>query len=320
MIQSSVIIGLAYILDLALGDPAWLPHPVRWIGYFAEKLEVFLRGLIRNKRLAGVIFAIIIIGGAYLGCFAVIHIASSFNRYLSIILSIFFIYTSLAIKDLRVEAMAVYRALEKGRIELAREKLSLIVGRDTKNLSAEEIIRATVETVSENIVDGIISPLFYAFSGGPALALAYKAANTLDSMVGYRNDKYKDFGWASAKIDDLANFIPARLSVFLLPAASLLLGLDAGNSFKVALRDGNKNPSPNSGIPEAAVAGALGVKLGGLNHYNSKACVKPFIGIEKNALSLNHIKECINIAYVSSLLSIILIGTIFIVIFLHIRH
>ncbi len=307
MIQSIIIIALAYILDLILGDPVWLLHPVRGIGYLAQKLEMPLRRVIRNKQTAGAIFAIVIIGAVYLACFAIIHTAASFNRYLGFILSAFFIYTSLAIKDLKVESMRVYHALKDQDIALARRNLGLIVGRDTKDLSELDIIRATVETIAENIVDGIIAPLFYLLLGGPALALAYKAVNTLDSMVGYKNDRFKDFGWLSAKIDDWANFIPARLSGFLLPIASWLLGMDAISSFKVAMADGKKNPSPNSGIPEAAVAGALGVRLGGLNFYNSAPVMKPFIGVDKNTLSPAHIKESIKIAYAASLLSILIV-------------
>jgi len=301
-----MIITLAYIMDIILGDPRWLPHPVKLVGYLAKKLEAILRKLIRDQRTAGIIFAVIIIGAAYAVSFAIIGAAAYYNRYLGFILSAVFIYTSLAIKDLRVEAMRVYRALERADIGLARENLSLIVGRDTTRLDDKDIIRATVETVAENIVDGIIAPLFYAFLGGAPLALAYKAANTLDSTVGYKNERYKDFGWASARIDDCLNFIPARLSVFILPIAGWLAGLDGVGSFKITMRDRRKNPSPNSGIPEAAMAGALGVRLGGLNFYNSAATMKPFIGNENNALGLTHIKKSIDVAYVSSLLALIL--------------
>ncbi len=306
MIESIVIIILAYSLDLLLGDPRWLPHPVKGIGYLVRKLDMPLRKAIRNKRVAGSIFAIIIIGMVYLASFAAIRTATYFNRYLGFVLSTLFIYTALAIKDLKVESMRVYRALEKDRIDLARRSLSLIVGRDTERLDDKGIIRATVETVAENIVDGIISPIFYALLGGAPLALAYKAVSTLDSMVGYKNDSYKDFGWFSARIDDWANFIPARITYLLLPLASCFAGYAAKDSFKVALRDGRKNPSPNSGIAEAAMAGALGVRLGGLNHYNSTAVMKPLIGDGKNSLSPVQIKESIRVAYVSALLSVIL--------------
>lgn len=297
---------LAYILDLILGDPAWLPHPVRGIGYLAKKLEPSLRKSIRNQRTAGIIFAVVIIGLGFLAVFAIIHLAGYFNRYLGLAFSTFFIYTSLAVKGLNVESTRVYEALKINDMGLARKNLSLIVGRDTENLGPQEIIRATVETVAENITDAIIAPIFYAFLGGAALTLAYKAANTLDSMVGYKNEKYKDFGWCSARIDDCLNFIPARVSGLIMPLAVSLLGLNALSSFRVVLRDGEKNPSPNSGIPEAAIAGALGVRLGGLNYYGSVIEMKPFIGDDLNTLSLMHIKKSISIAYVSALLSITL--------------
>lgn len=305
MTELTYVIGIAYIMDLMLGDPAWVPHPVRGIGYFAQKLEILLRKGIKDEHIAGIIFAVIIIGVVFGVSYAIIGAANYFNHYLGLALSAFFIYTSLAIKDLKVESTRVYEALKRQDMDLARKNLSLIVGRDTKNLNEKDIIRATVETVAENTVDGIISPLFYAFLGGAPLVLAYKAVNTLDSMVGYKNDKYKNFGWASARIDDCANFLPARISGFLLALSSGLAGSDPINSFKVFLRDGKKNPSPNSGMPEAAIAGALGVRLGGLNSYNSLTTMKPFIGDGRNVLSIMHIKESIKIAYIASFLSAI---------------
>lgn len=301
----AIEVALAYILDLMFGDPRWMLHPVKVIGWLIKKLELFLREAFKNERIGGIILAISVIGVSWSVSFIIIGFAYSINRYLGSIVSIMIIYTSIAAKDLDMESMEVYRSLERKDIISARKKLSFIVGRDTRNLGNREVIRATVETVSENIVDGIISPLFYAFIGGAPLALAYKAINTLDSMVGYKNEKYKDFGWASAKIDTLANFIPARLSALFLPLASLLAGKDALNSWRIARRDGRKNPSPNSGIPEAAIAGALGVQLGGLNYYNSKANLKPFIGDDIFALEAGHIKESVKISYISSALFLI---------------
>ncbi len=295
----------AYMLDIILGDPRWFPNPVKGIGWMIEKLERPLRRTIENERVAGIVLAVSVIGVSWYLSFVLIGLAASINRYLGYTLSILFIYSSIAVKDLGVESMEVYRPLEKKDISVAREKLSLIVGRDTHNLECREIVRATVETISENIVDGIIAPLFYAFIGGAPLAIAYKAVNTLDSMVGYKNQRYKYFGWASARIDDWANFIPARLSLLFLPFASLLAGKDALNSWRIARRDGRKNPSPNSGIPEAALAGALGVRLGGLNFYNSIPTLKPFIGDEVNTLEPGHIKEAIKISYICSALFLV---------------
>jgi adenosylcobinamide-phosphate synthase len=200
--------------------------------------------------------------------------------------------------------MAVFYALERGDIVKARRNLSRIVSRETQGLGPHEIIRATVESIAENIVDGIISPLFYAFLGGAPLALGYKAVNTLDSMVGYKDDRYRYFGWASARLDDLANFIPARISVVILSLASLILGKRGSCAFKIAIRDGGKNPSPNSGIPQAAMAGALEIQLGGLNIYKGKRVLKPKLGQDIQPLSLIHIKEALKIAYLSSFLMV----------------
>lgn len=309
MIQLTAAITLSYILDLILGDPRWLPHPVKGMGWLAKKIELPLRRVVKSERIAGLVFTVIIISIVWGLTSTIIRQATFFNRYLGLGFSILFIYTALAIKDLRIESMRVYQALGKGDIIAARQNLSLIVGRDTQNMDEEDIIRATVETIAENTVDGIISPLFYAFMGGAPLALTYKAINTLDSMVGYKNKRYRYFGWASAKLDDLVNFIPARLSALFLPMASLLTGKDGLSSWQTTWRHGMKHPGPNSGFPEAAVAGALGIRLGGLNFYNSIAFPKPFIGDNINPLETRHIKESIKISYICS--ALILISGVF---------
>lgn len=305
MIQLIVAITLAYILDLILGDPRWLPHPVKGIGWLVKKLEPPLRRVVKRERIAGIVFTMVIIGMVWGLASIIIWQVTSFNRYLGLAFSILFIYTSLAIKDLRVESLRVCHALEEGDIGAARKNLSLIVGRDTQNMDEKDIIRATVETIAENTVDGIISPLFYAFIGGAPLALTYKAVNTLDSMIGYKNERYRYFGWVSAKLDDLVNFIPARLSALFLPMTSWLIGKDGLSSWQTACRQGIKNPSPNSGFPEAAIAGALGIQLGGLSFYNSIASSKPLIGDNINPLETRHIKESIKIAYICSVLVLI---------------
>lgn len=303
--NAAITVVSAYMLDLIFGDPQRAPHPVKIIGWFIKKSEPLLRRLINNEQVSGFIFAIAIIGAVWGISLIATRLAYSLNHYFGMFLSALLIYTSIAVKDLRVESMRVYDALNGEDIYQARKNLSLIVGRDTENLNDKDIIRATVETIAENIVDGIISPIFYAILGGAPLALSYKAANTLDSMVGYKNERYKNFGRASAKIDDLLNFIPARISCLILPLASLLAGKDALNSFKIALQDGRKNPSPNSGIPEAAMAGALGIQLGGLNFYNAVPLYKPVIGDNKYPLELIHIKAGIKIAYIASGLFIV---------------
>jgi adenosylcobinamide-phosphate synthase len=291
----------AYLLDLICGDPRWFPHPIKLIGYTVTKLEIiFYPG--RYKRLAGVLLVSVVVAATFFISWLLIDIARTINSYAGLLLAAVFIYTTLSVKDLKDESMAVYHALNKRDIQSARNNLAMIVGRDTHTLDENEIIRATVETVAENIVDGIISPLFYAFIGGAPLALGYKAINTMDSMIGYKNERYKEFGWAAARLDDAANFIPARLAGLLLPVAVLVAGKSPVKSFRIMLRDGQKNPSPNSGISEAAVAGALGVRLGGVNFYNSIPVAKPSIGDELYPLDKEHIKDSIRIAYLVSFL------------------
>ena len=293
-----------YFLDLILGDPVWLPHPVKGIGRLIIKLEPVFRRIFGNEKTAGIFFTFSIAGMSWGIVFIIVCLSFLLNAYAGFLVSAFLIYTSLSIKDLKVESMPVYRALKSKDIVLARRKLAKIVGRDTENLNDEEIIRAAVETIAENIVDGILSPLFYAFIGGAPLALAYKAVNTLDSMTGYRNEKYRDFGWASAKLDDMANFIPARISIILLPLACTILGKCGINSIKIIFRDRKKNPSPNSGIPESAIAGALGIRLGGKNSYNSVPVRKPFIGDNKISMIPEHIIESIKISYICAALAL----------------
>lgn len=302
----SLTIVAGYILDLIFGDPQWFPHPVRAIGWIIRKLEAFLAGCVPNKRLGGCLLSFIVIAGTFFFTLSIIKLGNFINPYLGFAISVFFIYTSLATRDLIVESTQVYKNLKTGVLETARRKLSLIVGRDTAGLKEKEIIRATVETVSENIVDGILSPLFYAFIGGAPLAMAYKAVNTLDSMVGYKNEKYIDFGWSSARLDDVINFIPARISSSLIAVSSFILGKRSGNSLKTAIRDGNKHPSPNSGYPEAAMAGALGVRLGGPSTYGGRLYVKPYIGKEENSMQPQLINEALAITFTSSILALLI--------------
>src|SRR3989304_3957317 len=207
-----------------------------------------------------------------------------------------------SVKSLADESKKILTALKENDLMKARKALSLIVGRDTANLSQEQIVRACVETVAEGSVDGVLSPLFYAFVGGPSAAMAYKAVNTLDSMVGYKDEKYIRFGWASARLDDLANYIPARISAVLIPIASFLCGCHFKGSLRIAFRDGRKHESPNSGIPEAAIAGALGVQIGGPRKYQGEIVEKPFIGDAQNPLTTKSIDMAIKIIYVASVL------------------
>ena len=258
-------------LDLAIGDPQWLPHPVRAVGWLARVSERTMRATGLPLQIAGVLFWIIVVGVSTLTVAATVRFGHSWC-------TVYWIYALLACRDLDVEAGRVVHALEEHDHEKARNRLSWIVGRDTATLDEPEMVRATVETVAENLSDGVVAPLFWLAIAGPVGMAAYKAANTLDSMVGYRNERYREFGWASARIDDIVNFIPARIAALLIWIAALLPGFNARRALQITLRDGGSQPSPNSGYPEAAVAGALGVRLGGINYYQGRQSLKAPIG------------------------------------------
>ena len=297
-------IGVAFILDILIGDPRWLPHPVRIIGKCVELLEKVLRRVFASERLAGIFLAGITVAGTYLLTYEIINMFSRFGRIWEFAVSTIIIFFSLSIRDLFKEAKGVMKELDSGNIGQARERLSQIVGRDTHNLDKQQITKACVETTAESSVDGIIAPLFFAFIGGPALAMAYKAINTLDSMVGYKYGKYLNLGWASAKLDDLVNYIPARIAAVILPMSSYVCGADFSNSIKIIKRDGRKHPSPNSGIPEAAIAGALRIRLGGPSTYKGVVSDKPFIGGQTNEIIPDNIKHTIRIVFVAAVMSV----------------
>ena len=298
-------IGIAFLLDIMIGDPRWFPHPVRMIGVCIEYCEKVLRRLVPSEQVGGIFLAFIIVIGTYLVTYQLLVFFYEIRWSLGIITSIVIIFFSLSTRDLLRETRNVLNALKSGNLKNARKNLSRIVCRDTQNLSEEQIATGCIETSAENIVDGIIAPLFYAFIGGPALAMAYKSINTLDSMVGYKNDKYIDFGRASAKLDDIANYIPARIAAVVLPIASYLCGADYSNSVKILKRDGQKHPSPNSGIPEAAIAGALGIRLGGPSIYNDVSSYKPFIGDQQKDVSFDDINSASKIVMVSAIISVV---------------
>jgi adenosylcobinamide-phosphate synthase len=300
---TSITLISAYLLDLILGDPQWFPHPVRLMGRLILWLENLFRRLHASPswlKASGVSLAFLICGGTFCVTFFLIHWAGNFSWYSGLACSIFLGYTALATRDLHVETRKVLGALEKGNIQRAREELAFLVGRDTAHLDEPEILRALVETIAENTSDGVIAPLFYLGLAGPPCALTYKAINTLDSMVGYKNDRYRNFGWASAKLDDVANFIPARLSGLFIVLSSFLLRKPWRNSLAILWRDRSKHESPNSAWPEAAMAGALGIQLGGLNYYFGQPSLKPFIGDRKKEIELTDVRQSWKILYLSS--------------------
>lgn len=303
------IILIAYIMDLIFGDPQWRWHPVRLIGKLIEKLEAKLNRPAQNlnKRSSGLILVISVVGVTVFSVWSALKIAKYIHPIFHYILSVLFIYFALSVKALAVEANRIRESLTDKNMEEARRGLSMIVGRDTAKLGEPEIIRATVETVAESAMDGIIAPLFYSFIGGPILAWAYKAVNTLDSMVGYRSERFIEFGSPSARLDAVLNFIPARITALLISASGFFYKKDALSSLKWGLKYFFKGPEFNSEMTEASIAGALGVRLGGVNFYNSVPSPKPFIGDEREPLAIKHIREAIRLAYIASFLFIFIL-------------
>jgi adenosylcobinamide-phosphate synthase len=295
---------IAVLLDLAFGDPRWFPHPVRLIGRLIAALEGPARQAISDARLAGAATALTVIVAATLATAAVIGTARWIHPLLGDAAGIVVLYTTIAARDLARHSLAVYHALERFDLAEARRSVSWMVGRDTDRLTETEVVRAAVESVAENTVDGIIAPLFFAMIGGPIAAMTYKAINTLDSTIGYKNDRYIDFGMPAARIDDAANHIPARLSVPFLTAAAALLGFRAAAAWRIAWRDGQKNLSPNSGIPEAAVAGALEVRLGGVMERRGRPVNQPEIGDPVVPLGRWHILAANRLMFLATVVAV----------------
>lgn len=292
---------IGFILDLIIGDPNNPFHPVRMIGWIANKFEVLARRIFKDSlKFAGLIVWMLTVGITFIITYEIINISKGINNYFGIILDGFLIYFCISSKGLVVEGHKVIKYLIKDDIEGARKQLSFIVGRDTKNLDRNGIIRAVVETIAENMADGIIAPLFYAGIFGAPLALGYKAVNTLDSMFGYKNDKYKEFGYFPAKLDDVFNYIPARITGIFIIMASFILKYDYKNSFKIYKRDRYNHTSPNSAHPEAAIAGALGLQLGGANYYFGKLVEKPTIGDKLKEIDINDVNKTSNVLYLTS--------------------
>lgn len=297
-----------YALDLIIADPYSFPHPVRYIGKLISIVEKQIRKITssdKGLKIAGFFLWFIVVGATF-GITTLVLQLFKFNKLAYFIVNTILIYTTLATKCLKDESVKIYKVLKTGDLEKSRIQLSYIVGRDTTNLNEKEIVRATVETVAENTVDGIIAPLFYGFIGGAPLAMAYKAVNTLDSTVGYKNDKYYYLGFASAKIDDIANYIPARLGVILLPLGSLFTGFNFKDALKIGIRDRKNHKSPNCAFSEGAVAGALGIQLGGTNVYFGKEVYKPTIGDKTREIEIEDIVRTNKIMYSSSIISIII--------------
>lgn len=300
----SYTIGL--VLDFIIGDPYNPFHPVRIIGTLGSGFENITRKIFKNLKVSGLVTWIGVVLITFLVNFLIVKLAFNISAVFGVIVEGVLLYFCISSKGLKVEGLKVIKILESGDIEGARNQLSYIVGRDTSSLDEEGITRAVIETVAENTSDGIISPLLFGALGGAPLAMAYKAVNTCDSMFGYKNDKYRDFGFASAKMDDLFNYIPARLTGYFVVIASFILGLDYKNSYRIYKRDRYNHTSPNSAHPEAAVSGALGVRLGGANYYFGKLVEKPTIGDKNKEIEISDLYKMNDILLVVTLLGFIL--------------
>ena len=272
---------LAWLADLSFGDPPWMPHPVRLFGIltlFGEKMARLGAGSHRKLLLAGAVVAVGIACCTCAGTWLLLSAIETVSPLAAGLTTVYLAYSALSLRALDQAGCEVMACLRSGRLADARASLAKIVGRDTADLNETQIIRAVIETVAENSSDGVIAPLFYLAIGGVPAALAYKSINTMDSMIGYRNDRYLYFGRVAARLDDIVNFIPARLTAALAIVASLIFGLEWRSASRVVLRDADSQPSPNSGYPEAAFAGALGIRLGGSNSYGGRAVWKAYLG------------------------------------------
>ena len=299
-----VLIIFATAIDLVVGDPRSLPHPVVLMGRFISAFErLWNRGTAQQRKVSGFLLTIIVVGGVWGISGLTLALLERLHPGLALIAELWLLSTTLAIKGLGDAARAVIQPLTQGDLPAARKALGMIVGRDTQNLDEAEITRGTVETVAENTVDGITAPLFFALIGGAPLALAYKAVNTLDSMVGYKNQRYADFGFASAKLDDLANWVPARLTALCLWLAGLLLSLSGvvrlrwQGALWGTFRDAPRHPSPNAGWPEAMVARLLGVQLGGTNFYAGEVSHRATLGEPLEQLRVAHISTTLRLMH-----------------------
>lgn len=307
---------LAFLVDLTIGDPRWLPHPVRLIGKAISRSEMFLRmrfSAPSGERMAGLLLVIIIALPSFFITLLIDREISGFEdgviKLIGKLVVVYLISTTIALRELIGSAKAVIESVKEGSVVAARRKLSMIVGRDTEDLSDGQVITAVIETLAENLSDGVIAPIFYLLLGGLPLAIAYKAVNTLDSMVGYKNDRYVNFGWAAARLDDFVNYVPARITGILIVFSIFFLALfrkennslSAGRAFLIMRRDGRNHTSPNSGIPEAAMAGGLGIRVGGPSTYGGVLIEKPFIGEGENGC-VPAAEHAISIVYAASFL------------------
>jgi adenosylcobinamide-phosphate synthase len=298
----------AFVADLALGDPVWMPHPVRLFGTFISQGEKIIRRITHSPLAlfcGGALLTLTLTAGVAGGTWLLLRILSEASPIAGTIVTIYLAYSTLSVRGLDTAGTAVVTHLGRNELAEARRSLAMIVGRDTDMLAEPEILRAVTETMAENCSDGVVTPLVYLALGGAPAALTYKAINTLDSMIGYRNERYLYFGKFAARLDDVANFVPARLTAVLVALAAPLVRLNPWEALRIVRRDAHLQPSPNSGYPEAAFAGALGVRLGGLNFYGRQPSVKAYLGDARNALTTDLFARVRRLFYATSTLMLV---------------
>ncbi len=299
------MIVLAVLADLAIGDPRTKFHPVVLMGNFIAWFE---KRLLKEgdspaqKRKKGTMLVCLVLLSIYFSAVLVAILLLAMGPWWYFLGSILILTFMIAPRSLAEAGMEIKQHLTDGDLARARERVGYVVGRDTDEMNEQEITRATVETIAENIVDGVISPLFYFFLGGFPLTMMYRAVNTMDSMIAYKNEKYIDFGYAAAKLDDVFNYIPARITALLLIVASFILRYDGKKAMEIMRRDADKHPSPNGGYPESAVAGAIHVRLGGTNYYGGEEHFREYMGDPLEQLGADHIDKTIRLLYTATIL------------------
>ena len=308
----AILVG--FIMDLLIGDPHWMYHPVRLIGKLITFLELLLRKIFPKtkdgEQKAGFVLVVLVCGISVFTVWGLMKLAYDLNFWCGFLLEVIMCYQLFAVRSLKDESMKVYKELVKSDLEASRKAVSMIVGRDTQSLTVEGVTKAAVETIAENTSDGTLAPMLYMFIGGPVLGWFYKAVNTMDSMVGYKNEKYIHFGRYAAKFDDVMNYIPARLCGLLMIFASYILKMDWKNAKKIFLRDRFNHASPNSAQTEAVMAGALRIQLAGDAWYFGKRYEKPTIGDALRPVEIEDIPRANRLLYATAIVSFIIFGTV----------
>jgi adenosylcobinamide-phosphate synthase len=301
-----IAMTIAYFIDILIGDPPDWPHPVRWMGLMISRLEKRLNQG-SHKKWKGIMMLLFLLLSILLIVTILVIVGYQIHPYVGIGVEAIVIATTIAQKSLKEASLEVYRPLVNGELSEARTKLSYIVGRDTDQLNESEIARGAIETVAENTSDGVTAPLFWALIGGAPLAIVYRAVNTCDSMVGHRNERYEEFGWASAKMDDVMNWVPSRLTGMIMLIGKRPERMSYRKAWRILFRDAKKHPSPNSGWGEAAVAAILGIQLGGINYYKGMISNRAKMGEPIEPIQSDHIRKANSILSTTVILFLLLL-------------